>query len=115
MLANLVTLVILGILAVCGAGLWWLLWRAPLPMKRRRLNLMIAIDQLTYVLLTLGHGSPDETMSAAAYRLWLRDRIGGRWFKPLIDALFWLLERDHCKKSYRAEMERRHLPGGYTR
>ena len=84
-------------------------------MKRRLLNILIAIDQFIYVLLTLGHGSPDETMSAAAYRLWLRDQIGGRWFKPVIDALFSPLERDHCKRAYRSEMERWHLPGGYRR
>lgn len=84
-------------------------------MRRRLLNILIALDQLVYVLLTLGHGSPDETMSAAAYRLWLRDQIGGRWFKPVIDALFSPLERDHCKHAYCAEMDRRHLPGGYTR
>ena len=84
-------------------------------MRRRLLNILIAIDQLVYVLLTLGHGSPDETMSAAAYRLWLRDQIGGRWFKPVIDALFSPFERDHCKRAYRAEMERRHLPGSYRR
>ena len=84
-------------------------------MKRRLLNILIAIDQLTYVLLTLGHGSPDETMSAAAYRLWLNEQLGGSLFKPLIDTVFLPLERDHCRRSYRAEMERRHLPGGYTR
>lgn len=84
-------------------------------MKRRLLNLMIALDQFVYVLLTLGHGSPDETMSAAAYRLWLRDQLGGRYFKPAIDLLFLPLERDHCRHAYRAELERRHLPGGYTR
>lgn len=82
-------------------------------MRRRLLNLMIAIDQLTYVLLTLGHGSPDETMSAAAYRLWFLGRVGGRHFKPVIDLLFSPVERDHCEKSYRAEMDRRHLPRGY--
>lgn len=82
-------------------------------MKRRLLNLLIALDQLVYVLLTLGHGSPDETLSAAAYRLWLRDQIGGRYFKPAIDLLFSPVERDHCEKSYRAEMERRQLPSGY--
>lgn len=82
-------------------------------MRRRLLNILIALDQLVYVLLTLGHGSPDETMSAAAYRLWLRDQIGGRWFKPVIDALFSPLERDHCKHAYRAEMDRSHLPWGY--
>lgn len=84
-------------------------------MRRRLLNILIALDQLVYVLLTLGHGSPDETLSAAAYRLWLRDQWGGRWFKPLIDTVFLPLERDHCKKAHRAELQRRHLPGGYTR
>lgn len=84
-------------------------------LRARLLNLMIALDQLAYVLVTLGHGSPDETLSAAAYRLWLRDQWGGRCFRPLIDAFFLPLERDHCRRAYRAEMERRHLPGGYTR
>lgn len=82
-------------------------------MKRRLLNILIAIDQLIYVLLTLGHGSPDETLSAAAYRLWLRGQIGGRYFKPAIDLLFSPFERDHCRCSHRAEMERRQLPRGY--
>ncbi len=84
-------------------------------MRRRLLNILIAIDQFIYVLLTLGHGSPDETMSAAAYRLWLRDQWGGRYFKPAIDTLFLPIQRDHCKRAYRAEMERRHLPGSYRR
>ena len=35
-------------------------------MRRRLLNILIALDQFVYVLLTLGHGSPDETLSAAA-------------------------------------------------
>ena len=34
-------------------------------MKQRLLNLLIAIDQLLWVLLTLGRGHPDETISAA--------------------------------------------------
>lgn len=84
-------------------------------MRRRLLNILIAIDQFIYVLLTLGHGSPDETLSAAAYRLWLRDQWGGRYFKPAIDTLFLPIQRDHCKHAYRAEMERRHLPGSYRR
>ena len=84
-------------------------------MRRRLLNLLIAIDQLIYVLLTMGHGSPDETMSAAAYRLWLLDKLAGRYFKPAIDLLFLPMERDHCRHAYLSEMDRRHLPGGYTR
>ena len=34
-------------------------------MKQRILNLLIALDQLAWVLLTLGKGHPDETISAA--------------------------------------------------
>jgi len=82
-------------------------------LKRRVLHILIALDQLAYVLLTLGYGNPDETLSAAAYRLWIRRQIGGRYFKPAIDLLFSPVERDHCEKSYRAEMERRQLPRGY--
>lgn len=37
-------------------------------MKRRVLNLLIALDQLAYVLLTMGAGHQDETLSAAAWR-----------------------------------------------
>lgn len=62
-------------------------------MRRRLLNLLVAIDQLAYVLLTFGHGSPDETLSAAAYRLWLNEQLGGSLFKPLIDTVFLPLER----------------------
>lgn len=82
-------------------------------MRRRLLNILIAIDQLIYVLLTLGHGSPDETLSAAAYRLWLRDKLAGHYFKPAIDLLFLPMERDHCRHAYLSEMDRRHLPRGY--
>jgi len=38
-------------------------------MKQRLLNLAIAIDQLAWVVLTLGNGLPDETISAAVYRM----------------------------------------------
>lgn len=42
MLTNLVTLtvlgIVLGVLAVCGVGLWWLLWRAPLPIGREHVR-----------------------------------------------------------------------------
>ncbi len=44
-------------------------------LKRRLLNLFIALDQLLWVILTLGNGCPDETISAA---LWRMERAG-RW------------------------------------
>lgn len=43
-------------------------------MKQRILNLLIALDQLAYVIVTIGEGHPDETLSAAAWRL---EKAGG--------------------------------------
>ena len=83
-------------------------------MKQRMLNLLIAIDQLVYVLITLGAGSPDETLSAAAWRTEQKGRLLGRAFRPLIDLTFTLLEKDHCRKSFESERNGRHLPKEYV-
>ena len=72
-------------------------------MKQRILNVLIAIDQLIYVIITLGRGNPDETMSAAAWRLEQKGHLAGRLFRPLIDALFWF-DKDHCRKSQESEL-----------
>ena len=82
-------------------------------MKQRILNLLIALDQLAYVLLTLGAGHPDETLSAAAWRTEQAGKLGGRIFRPLIDIIFLPIERGHCKASYDAERLMRHLPEKY--
>lgn len=82
-------------------------------MKRRLLNVGIAVDQLLYVLLTLGAGSPDETLSAAAYRTERDGKWLGRVFRPLIDALFAPFERDHCRAAFDSEVYGRHLPKEY--
>ena len=37
--------------------------------QQRILHILIAIDQLAWVLLTLGRGHPDETISAASWRM----------------------------------------------
>lgn len=50
--------------------------------SRRTLNLLIALDQLAYVLLTLGAGHPDETLSAAAYRTERKKPPAGRHLSP---------------------------------
>lgn len=57
-------------------------------MRQRLLNLLIALDQLGYVVITLGRGSPDETMSAAAWRTEQGGKILGRFFRPVLDAIF---------------------------
>ena len=82
-------------------------------MKQRLLNTAIAIDQLMYVLLTLGEGSPDETLSAAAWRTEQAGKLGGRIFRPVIDLLFLPLERNHCYRAYMAERQGAQLPKEY--
>ena len=84
-------------------------------MKQRMLNLLIALDQLAYVLVTLGAGSPDETLSAAAWRTEQKGRLLGRIFRPAIDLLAMPLERDHCRKSFESERDGRHLPEEYQK
>jgi len=46
-------------------------------------------------VLTLGKGMPDETISAAAYRMEQQGKLAGRLLRPLLDAIFWPIERDH--------------------
>ena len=82
-------------------------------MKQRILNLMIALDQLLYVLVTLGAGHPDETLSAAAWRTEQSGKLGGRIFRPVIDMLFLPLERAHCYRAYLAERHGAQLPEEY--
>lgn len=81
-------------------------------MKRRALNLLIALDQLAWVILTLGHGQPDETISAALYRMELQGKRAGRWLRPVVDALFFF-DPDHCFNAWRAEITKQQLPRAY--
>jgi hypothetical protein len=81
-------------------------------MKRRILNILIAIDQLVWVLLTFGNGRPDETISAAAWRMEGQGKVMGFILRPLIDTLFWF-DPEHCRKSYNAEFYSLHLPTTY--
>ena len=81
-------------------------------MKQYLLNIAIALDQL---INALRGGSPDETLSAAAWRTEQKGRLLGRIFRPLIDLLFLPLERDHCYKSFESERIGRHLPKEYVK
>ena len=82
-------------------------------MKQRVLNVLIALDQLLFCLATLGHSSPDETLSAAAWRWGQAGKLRGRVLCPLIDALFLPFERDHCQTAYQSELRGLHLPPEY--
>lgn len=88
------------------------LW--PAEVKRRSLNLLVCVDQLGWVVITLGNGSPDETISAACWRMELQGKWQGKLFRPVIDGLFLLFERDHCRLSYESEVQRTQLPADYT-
>lgn len=81
--------------------------------SRRALNIMIAVDQLAWVMITLGNGSPDETISAAAWRMEQQGKLAGRVLRPLIDALFLPLEREHCRLAFESELRGAQLPEGY--
>ena len=82
--------------------------------KNRLLNIGIALDQLFYVLITLGAGNPDETLSAAAYRTEQQGKFLGKVLRPVIDCLFSLFEKQHCLYAFQAEKNRKHLPAEYS-
>lgn len=42
----------------------------------------------------------DAEMSLCARAWWLRHRIGWRSWVWIFDRVFWLYERDHCRKSF---------------
>ena len=81
-------------------------------MKQYLLNVAIAVDQ---TLNALRGGSPDETLSAAAWRTEQKGRWLGRVFRPLIDLVFALFERDHCRKSFESKRNGHHLPKEYVK
>ena len=100
-------------LTLALALLWLLVCRLSPEARRRTLNILIAIDQLAWVLVTLGNGHPDETISAALYRMELQGKRAGRWFRPVVDLMFRPFERDHCWKAYDAEMRKSQMPDVY--
>ncbi|MCX8018266.1 MAG: hypothetical protein N2690_10260 [Rhodocyclaceae bacterium] len=40
-------------------------------------------------------------------------KLAGRALRPLIDALFWPLEREHCRRAYESELRGAQLPDVY--
>lgn len=66
----------------------------------RILNILIAVDLLAFQLITLGSAKRNETISAAAWNLEMDGKIQGVIFRPLIDALFYPMEKNHCYESW---------------
>lgn len=82
--------------------------------KRRALNLLISLDQMIFSVITLGNSGPDETMSAAAWRLEQEGRRAGKVFRPIIDKLFFF-DKDHCRKAFESEVAKSHLHKDYRK
>jgi hypothetical protein len=78
--------------------------------KQYILNVLIAFDQLVNALVG---GAPDETLSASAWKGETQGRTVPRFFRKLIDALFYPFQKDHCREAYEAELRREQLPASY--
>ncbi|MEO8119537.1 MAG: hypothetical protein ABI606_09475 [Rhodoferax sp.] len=72
-------------------------------MKQRILALLIALDVFLFACLCLGNVRRNETASSAAWSLEQDGKLLGRIFRPLIDWLFHLVQKDHCAASWRNE------------
>lgn len=78
------------------------------------LQVLIALDQLANAVLW---GSPDETLSARAWRTEQSGKVFGRFWRPVIDGVMLVLtfgrDQDHCMKAHQSEVMRRQLPKEY--
>lgn len=74
------------------------------------IRVLLAIDQLLNVLIC--NGAPDETMSAASYRMHRDKRFWG-FMMPVIDLLFFWQGPNHCYRAYQKELERTQYPDEY--
>lgn len=84
-----------------------------LIMKKRLGHILIAFDQLLWVFMTLGAGYPDETISAASWRMEQEGKLAGRKLRPVIDWLASSWGSDHCQKAFIGEQLRKQLPPEY--
>ena len=69
------------------------------------LNIIIALDQTINAVV---RGSPDETLSARAYR---NKDMYGYPYVVINYIFFW--QEDHCRQAYWSEVIRAHLPKDY--
>ncbi|MDR0736136.1 MAG: hypothetical protein LBF51_04765 [Zoogloeaceae bacterium] len=73
-------------------------------------NVIIGLDQTVNCLIRLDGewGSPDETLSARAWRVRAAHPAWAKWIDRFF---FW--ETSHCEASWQSELLRAHLPKGY--
>lgn len=78
-------------------------------LKQRALNWLIALDQFLFCTVCLGQSYPNETASAAAWRLDRDGHWAGRLFRPVID-FFFFLDPHHCERSFHNMMRGEFMP-----
>ncbi len=73
-------------------------------------SILIALDQLLNTIIRLddGWGSPDEMLSARAWRLRNEHTL---LYKVIDGIFFW--DKDHCQECYEIEKLRKQLPKEY--
>ena len=87
----------------------------PTDRKQRLLHILVALDQLAWVLATLGKGHPDETISAAAWRMEQQGKLAGKLLRPFVDLLFQPIEKDHCYRAWLSEIKGKQLHPFYRK
>ena len=70
------------------------------------LKALIWLDVQVLRLVTFGRSRPGETISAAAWSLEGDGKWQGRLLRPLIDGLFYFVQKDHCAQAWQWQ---RHL------
>ena len=61
---------------------------------------LLWLDIKVLWIVTVGRARPGETISAAAWSLYRDHKWQGFVLVPLINALFWIAEKDHCRKAW---------------
>lgn len=79
-------------------------------MKEWLLQVLISLDQVANAILL---GRADETLSARAWRTEEQGKIFGKFFRPIIDTIFFF-DPLHCYNSYLSEIHRKQLPSHYS-
>ena len=74
------------------------------------LSVLIALDQLVNAIIG---GYPDETLSASAWKGEQDGKLLAKFFRPIIDAIFSIVEKDHCYNAYLSEIKGSQRPPSY--
>ena len=77
------------------------------------IRVLLAIDQLLNVVIC--NGAPDETMSAASYRMHRDGRFWGFMMHPINFMFRWQGVKDHCYRAYLKELARTQYPTEYQK